>query len=371
MLVLYQILAVALKEFQAILRDKQSRLVLIGPPIAQLLIFGYAATFDLNNIPVSIYNQDNSQLSRELISKIEGSPHFDMVKKITHNSEISDLLMNKKALMVIVIKSDFSHQQSLEHGAKIQVLIDGRNSNTAMLALNYIRSIVIDFNEAQLDSTGRPALPAVVQIRSWFNPNLLSSWFIIPGIVALLTLVVPLIVTALSVAREREAGTFDQILVTPLHPAQILIGKSIPGIVIGLVEGSVIMLLTVLWFKIPLLGNLGALYLGLALFLMSTVGIGLMISSLSVTQQQGLMGAFLFLVPAVILSGFATPIANMPSLVQDLTYLNPMRYFLIIVRGVYLEGNSYADLGAQYWPMAVIGIISLVFAGWLFKHRMY
>jgi len=176
---------------------------------------------------------------------------------------------------------------------------------------------------------------------------------------------------ALSIAREREAGTFDQILVTPLHPVQILIGKSIPGILIGLIEGGVIILLTVIWFKVPLLGSLGALFVGLLLFLVSTVGIGLMISSLSVTQQQGLMGAFLFLVPSVILSGFATPIANMPSLVQYLTYLNPMRYFLIIVRGVYLEGNSYADLINLYWPMALIGLVSLSFAGWLFKHRMY
>ncbi|WP_198264538.1 ABC transporter permease [sulfur-oxidizing endosymbiont of Gigantopelta aegis] len=367
----YQILAVALKEFQAILRDKQSRLVLIGPPIAQLLIFGYAATFDLNNIPVAIYNQDNSQMSRELVSKIEGSPHFEMVKTITKNSEIAPLILNKKALMVVHINADFMHQQITENGAHIQVIVDGRNSNTALLALNYIRSIVINFNQNQLANDGKAPLPAVLKVRSWFNPNLISRWFIIPGIVALMTLVVPLIVTALSVAREREAGTFDQILVTPLHPVHILIGKSIPGVMIGLIEGSVIMLFTVLWFEIPFLGNLGALYIGLVLFLLSTVGIGLMISSLSATQQQGLMGAFLFLVPAVILSGFATPIENMPALVQDLTYLNPMRYFLIIVRGVYLEGNSYADLMNLYWPMALIGLTSLTFAGWLFKHRMY
>lgn len=366
----YQILALALKEFQAILRDRQSRLVLIGPPIAQLLVFGYAATFDLNNIPVAIYNQDNSYLSRQLVSDITGSPYFKLVKNIQHDNEITPLITNKEALMVIYIKADFSNEQVTENSSGIQVIVDGRNSNTALLALNYIRSILIEFNQQLLSEQGKSPPPAVLQIRSWFNPNLLSRWFIIPGIVALLTLVVPLIVTALSVAREREAGTFDQILVTPLSPLQILIGKSMPAIVIGLVQGTVIILLTVLWFKIPLLGSIGTLYLGLLLFLLSTVGIGLMISSLSITQQQGLMGAFLFLVPAVILSGFATPIANMPELVQDLTYINPMRYFLIIVRGVYLEGNSYTDLISQFWPMTLIGLVSLSFAGWLFKHRM-
>ncbi len=368
---LYQILALALKEFQAILRDRQSRLVLIGPPIAQLLVFGYAATYDLNNIPVAIYNQDNSYLSRELVSHITGSPHFQLVKNIQKDDEIAPLITTKKALMVVHIKSDFSTEQAVNHNSRVQVIVDGRNSNTALLSLNYIRTLLIDFNQQFLDDQGQRPPPAVLEIRSWFNPNLLSRWFIIPGIVALLTLVVPLIVTALSVAREREAGTFDQILVTPLSPFQILVGKSIPGIVIGLVQGTVIIVLTVLWFNIPLLGSIGTLYLGLTLFLMSTVGIGLMISSLSVTQQQGLMGAFLFLVPAVILSGFATPIANMPELVQDLTYINPMRYFLIIVRGIYLEGNSYSDLVSQFWPMTLIGLISLTFAGWLFKHRMY
>ncbi len=368
---LYQILALALKEFQAILRDRQSRLVLIGPPIAQLLVFGYAATFDLNNIPVAVYNQDNSYLSRQLVSHIVGSPHFQLVKTIQHDSEIAPLILTKKALMVIHIKSDFSNEQVINHSSHVQVIVDGRNSNTALLALNYIRTIIIDFNQNFLTAKGEHPPPAVLKIRSWFNPNLLSRWFIVPGIVALLTLVVPLIITALSVAREREAGTFDQILVTPLSPFQILMGKSIPGIIIGMVQGTVIILLTVLWFKVPLLGSIGTLYLGLALFLMSTVGIGLMISSLSITQQQGLMGAFLFLVPAVILSGFATPIANMPEIVQDLTYINPMRYFLIIVRGVYLEGNSYSDLISQFWPMTLIGLISLPIAGWLFKHRMY
>ena len=162
-----------------------------------------------------------------------------------------------------------------------------------------------------------------------------------------------------------------QLLVTPLRPVQILIGKAIPGLVIGVVEASVIVAVAILWFDVPFRGDPGALYLGLVLFLLASIGIGLTISSLSVTQQQALLGAFLFLVPAVILSGFATPIANMPELVQDLTYLNPMRYFLIVVRGVFLQGDGYAILADQYWPMALIALVTLSLAGWLFRHRMY
>jgi ABC-2 type transport system permease protein len=170
--------------------------------------------------------------------------------------------------------------------------------------------------------------------------------------------------------REREAGTFDQLLVTPMRPVEILIGKSIPGILIGLIEGSFILLVTIYWFDVPLRGSFAALYLGMFLFLLSAVGIGLMISSLAVTQQQGILGAFLFLVPAVILSGFATPISNMPALVQQLTLINPLRYFLVIVRGVFLEGDSFNLLINQYWPMVIIAVVTLAAAGWLFRHRM-
>jgi ABC-2 type transport system permease protein len=207
--------------------------------------------------------------------------------------------------------------------------------------------------------------------RSWFNPNLLSRWFVVPGIVGLLTLVVTMLVTALSVAREREQGTFDQLLVTPYRPWEILIGKAVPGFVIGTLEATFIMGVAVFWFRVPLVGSLTALYTGLFLFLLSAIGVGLMISSLSVTQQQGLLGAFMFLVPAIILSGFATPILNMPPAVQKLTLINPMRYFMVIVRGVFLEGTPFHLLIHEFWPLAVIGVVTLSIASWLFRRRMY
>jgi len=367
---LRRIVALAVKELLAILKDKKSRVVLIGPPIAQLLVFGYAATFDLDNIPVAVYNEDRSAPSRELVARLTGSVHFDIVGHLDHDAQIAPLIDNKGALMVFHLGPQFSEYLKRGKTAPVQLIVDGRNSNTALLALGYLRTILTDFNIDWSRQNGLPGPPASLQIRPWYNENLVSRWFIVPGIVGLLSLVITTIVTGLSVAREREAGTFDQLLVTPMRPVEILAGKSIPGILIGLIEGSFILLVVIFWFEVPLRGSLGALYLGLFFFLLSAVGIGLMISSLAVTQQQGILGAFLFLVPAVILSGFATPIANMPEIVQQLTWINPMRYFMVILRGVFLEGDSFGLLYNQYWPMAIIAIVTLSLAGWLFRNRM-
>ena len=366
-----RIFALMKKEFLTLFKDKRSRFVVIGPPIIQLLVFGYAATFDLTNLPYAVYNEDPGMASRDLLANFTGSPNFQQISSIANQTQIAPLIDGKKVLLVLHIGQNFSRDLSLGRAADVQVIIDGRDSNTALLALNYARSVVNRFNQQWADKNGLPAPPAYLETRAWFNPNLESRWFFIPGIVGVLTLVVTMLVTALSVAREREQGTFDQLLVTPLRPVEILIGKALPGFIIGLGEATVITLVAVLWFKIPLLGHLLTLYTGVVLFLLSAIGMGLMISSLAVTQQQGMLGAFLFLVPAIILSGFATPIANMPSLVQDLTLVNPMRYFLVIIRGVFLEGTPFHLLIHQFWPMAVIGVVALTFAGWLFRHRMY
>lgn len=366
-----RIVALAIKEFLALLRDKRSRFVIIVPPIMQLVVFGFAATYDLNDVAVAIYNEDRGGASRELVSRIEGSPNFQVIAYIDRDSDVAPLIDNRDALLVLHIGQHFSAKLLKGTPASLQAILDGRNSNTAMIAVNYLRSILLDYNRNWQESYGVIGPQVSLQTRAWYNENLQSRWFIVPGIVGLLTLVVALLVTALSVARERETGTFDQLMVTPLRPVEILIGKAIPGIVIGLLEATLIIVLMVVFFDIPLRGSLGALYLGIVLFLLSAVGVGLMISAIAVTQQQAVLGSFLFLVPAVILSGFSTPIANMPIFVQWLTYLDPLRYFLVIVRGVTLEGNGYALLINQYWPMAVIAGVTLALAGWLFRHRMY
>lgn len=363
--------ALLVKEFLALWKDKKSRFVLIGPPVFQLFVFGYAATFDLNNVPIAIYNEDSGQTSRELIARFSASPAFSPILTLTRQNQIAPALDQKKVLAVIHIGRNFSRDlHAPTTTAAIQVLIDGRDSNTALVALNYMQSIVADFNISWAEQRQLTAPLTQLRVRAWFNPNLESRWFIVSGLIGLLTLVVTIIVTALSIAREREQGTFDQLLVTPLTPWQILAGKALPGLIIGIAEGTLIICMAVFWFKLPLLGSLGALYLGLFLFVFSVLGVGLMISSLALTQQQGLLGAFLFIVPAIILSGFATPIANMPDLVQQITLINPLRYFLIIVRSVFLEGSTLSALSSQYWPLALIGVIALSVAAIMFRRRM-
>jgi ABC-2 type transport system permease protein len=367
----HRIFALVLKEFLTILKDRRSRLVVIVPPLIQLIVFSYAATFDLNEVGFAVFNEDPGLPSRDLLARFKGSPTFRLVGTLTHEGQIAPLIDSRKAAMVIHIGPHFTRDLLLKQPAQVQVILDGRNSNTAMVASGYVSAIVTEFSRSWAGAHGFPRLPASLEIRSWFNPSLQSRWFIVPGIVGLLTLVVTLLVTSLSVAREREAGTFDQLLVTPLRPVEILAGKTVPGMIIGAFEASLIILLSVIWFQVPLRGSIGALYLGLFLFLLSGVGLGLMISSMAVTQQQGLLGGFLVLVPSVVLSGFATPIANMPEFMQTLTRFIPLRYFLTILRGVYLEGADISLLWPQFWPMALIGLASLAFAGWLFRHRLY
>ena len=366
-----QVLALVVKELLAVLRDKKSRMVLIGPPLIQLLVFGYAATFDLNHVPIAVYNQDSSATSRDLVARFTGSPTFQLVGVLHSDRRINELIDSRQVQMVLVIDPRFTQGLLTQVPAPVQLIVDGRNSNTALLIVGYANTIFSDFALAWDAAHGDPAPPAVLDMRARYNPTLSSRWFIVPGIVAVLTQVVTLLVVGLSVARERETGTFDQLLVTPLRQSDILLGKGLPGLLIGVIEASVIIAAAVWWFDVPLRGGLLPLYLGLFMFVIAVTWVGLKISCLAVTQQQALLGAFFFMVPSIILSGFATPIANMPAWVQDLTLLNPMRYFLVIVRGVFLEGSSVSSLVPQYWPMAMIGVVTLVAAGWLFRRRGY
>ncbi len=368
---LQRILALIIKEFLALLRDPKSRVVTFVPPLIQLVVFGYAASYDLNHVPFALFDQDRGQAARELVAAFDGSPTLELTRVIHSEEEIAPLLDAREVILVLRIDPRFSETLLTGGSTQVQLLLDGRNSNTAQVALNYASEIVAAFNERWSREQGVSGPPAQLVMRAGFNPNLESSWFFIPGVVGVLTLVVTLVVTALSVAREREHGTFDQLLVTPLRPLEILIGKAAPAFVIGVVEASLVILIAHFWFRVPLIGELTTLYAGIVLFVLAAIGIGLMISSLAETLQQAVLGAFLFMVPAVILSGFATPIANMPEAVQLLTYGDPLRYFLILLRGVFLEGTPLELLLDQLWPLVVIALTTLVSAGWLFRHRIY
>lgn len=361
-----------LKEFLALLKDPASRAVLVLPPIVQIVIFGYAATLDLNHIRYGVYVEDGGAPARELLARFAGSPTFGERLQLSSLAQARALIDRGELMLVVHIGPQFSAQLLQHRSAAVQLIVDGRNSNTAMIARSYVREIVDRFNVrwAAEHPSWQPPLAHLVT-RAWFNPNLESRWFIVPGIIGLLLQVVAMLVAGLSVARERESGTFDQLLMTPMRPFEILIGKALPGFLIGLAEGTFIVLIAVFWFQVPLVGQLTPLYTGMVLFLLASVGIGLAISSLAVTMQQGLLGAFLFMVPSVLLSGFATPIANMPVIVQYLTLLNPLRYFMDILRGTFLEGASFPLLLDQFWPLLLIGVVSLAIAGWMFRRRLY
>ncbi|UCH18079.1 MAG: ABC transporter permease [Burkholderiales bacterium] len=366
-----RILALVVKEFITLLKEKRSRAVLIVPPLIQLLVFGYAATYDLKHVPYAVYNEDAGSGGRRVVAMLRGSPVFTESATVASIDEVAPLVDARKVLLVVHIDARFTRNLLAGQPARLQLIVDGRNSNTALIAVGYVRNLVTRFNREWADERGLPAPPAVLETRAWFNPNLESRWFFLPGIIGILTLLITMVITAMSVAREREQGTFDQLLVTPMTPVEVLAGKALPGFIIGFLEATAITLIAVLWFDIPLRGSVATLYGGLALFLLSAVGVGLMISAIAVTQQQGLLGAFLFMVPAVILSGFATPIANMPTAIQLITYADPLRYFLIILRKLFLEGAPAVALLHQLWPMALIGVASMALAGWLFRHRMY
>ena len=364
-----RVLALVVKELLAVMRDRKSRTVLILPPLVQLVIFGYAATYDLDRAPIAIYDQDASEASRDLVARFVGSPTFHLAATLNSAEEIDALIDSRQIALALTIDRRFTRDLLTGRPAPVQVIVDGRNSNTALLIEGYVGAIVADFSLAWAAAHGGRAPPAALEMRARYNPTLSSRWFFLPSIVGLLTQIVTLLVVSLSVARERETGTFDQLLVTPLRQVDILIGKGLPGLLIGLVEASVIVAAAVWWFEVPLRGGLIALYLGLFLFVIAVAGVGLMISSLAATQQQALLGVFLFMVPSIILSGFATPIANMPAWEQQLTLINPMRYFLVVARAVFLEGADVASLAQQYWPMAAIGAVTLAAAAWLFRRR--
>ncbi|MGC9967489.1 MAG: ABC transporter permease, partial [Syntrophobacteraceae bacterium] len=337
---LRRILALIRKELLAILKDPRSRFTVLGPPIFQTLIFGYAATYDLSQVRYAVYDQDRSEASRQFLADMDGSGAFRRVANLRGQREIGPLIDSKTVLIVVQIGQDFERRLLSGQPADVQVIADGRNSNTAGTALNYIGTIADSFNARRQRTYSGTSPPVQAVPRAWYNPNLETRWYMVPGMIGMLTLVQMVIITAMSVAREREQGTFDQLLVTPFPPIEIMIGKSVPSVLIGLVQVSMVLTLALFWFKIPFQGSLFTLYLGVFLFLIASVGIGLMVSSVAATMQQALLGSFLTIMPFAMLSGLNTPISNMPREVQYVTLLNPLRYIISIIHRVFLEAAS-------------------------------
>ncbi|MDR3739262.1 MAG: ABC transporter permease [Terracidiphilus sp.] len=359
-----------IKEFIQVFRDKRTRFILIVPPIVQMLVFGYAATFEIRHVATVIVDQDHSQESRELVSRFTSSPYFDVQRQPDSSRDARDLVEQGKATILVEIDAGFARQIRKGESAPLQVIVDATNSNTALIASGYVSQIAQDYAaEYQRDRMGRIApqfiqtLPAVdLEQRPWYNPDLRSRWFFIPGIVGSLTLVLVITLTAFAVVREREIGTLEQMMVTPIRPAEFILGKTLPFFLIGTFDVVLIGLVGTLWFQVPFRGHIWVLAVGALLFLLCTLGVGLLISTVSSTQQQALVTAFFFIMPAITFSGFGFPISTMPIWLQYATYLSPLRYFLVVLRGVYLKGIGMDILWPQMAAMGCLGMLLLTLA---------
>jgi ABC-2 type transport system permease protein len=367
---LLRIVALTRKELLAVLKDPRSRFSIFIPPIIQCMIYGYVATYDLNNVAYAVLDQDRSSASCELLAKLDGSGVFHRDANLERAADIKPWIDNQRVLIVIQIEQDFERRLLQGQTADVQVIADGRNSNTAGIALGYVGNVIESFNADWRAAHGQSGTPVQATNRAWYNPNLETRWNMIPSLIATLTMIQTFILMAMSVAREREQGTFDQLLVTPFRPAEIMAGKALPAMLIGLIQATTILLVAQFWFRIPFIGSYVTLYASLGVFLLAAVGIGLLLSSIAATMQQAMLYSFLVIMPFVLLSGLTTPISSMPESLQYVTLLNPLRYAIEIVHRVYLEGAGLGMLIPELWPLALIAVVTLSVSSWLFRHGL-
>ncbi len=367
---LLRILALTRKELLATLKDPRSRFSILIPPIMQCLIFGYAASYDLNDVPYAVLDQDRTAASQELLSKLDGTGVFHRVANLRRAQDNKTFIDDRRAVLVIQIDQEFERRLLGGQTADVQVIADGRNSNTAAVAMGYVNSIVLAFNADWRASHNQAKPPIQITVRAWYNPNLETRWNMIPALTGTLTMLQTLLLTAMSVAREREQGTFDQLLVTPYRPTEIMAGKALPSVLIGATQATTILLVAQLWFRIPFAGSFVTLYAGLGLFLLAAVGVGLFVSSLVATMQQAMLFSFMIMMPFSLLSGLTTPISSMPEALQYFTLINPLRYAIDIAQRVYLEAATLDRLIPDLWPLAIIAVVTLSAASWMFRHRL-
>lgn len=374
------------KEFIQVFRDKKSRILLFLPPLIQLFIFGYAVNMDITDVQLGIMDLSHSQQSRELIASFSASRYFRVIRVIEHEKGIRELLDRGTVQAVLKINRDFAKKVKREEDTAVQVILDGTDSNTANLIVQYATAIVGQYSReilgeridrqvsrqlvaGKVDELRRVGEVALQQ-RAWFNPDLASRLFFVPGVIAMILMLVITLLTAMAIVREKEIGTLEQLMVSPIRPPELILGKSIPFILVGYADMILITIVAVYWFEIPIRGSFPLLFLSASLYLLSALGFGLFISTISQTQQQAMMTNFFFFLPMTLLSGFAFPIANMPRVVQIITYANPIRYFLVIIRGIFLKGIGLEVLWHQLAALALIGTMLLTISSLRFRKRI-
>jgi ABC-2 type transport system permease protein len=375
---LSRILHILIKELLELKRDRWARFRLLVPPIIQVLIFGYAATFEIFGVSTTVLDLDHTQESRALIAAFTASQRFTVVKSAQTQQEAEASIDSSAAAVAIVVHAGFANLLRKGRTAPIQILADGTNSNSALIALGYAEQIVATFSQdyaADYSERARPAAAArPVQItlddRPWYNASLNSRWFFVPGVIATLTLVMTVNLTAFAIVREREVGTLEQLMVTPIRPVELIVGKTIPFFFVGLALVGVVTLVGTLWFDVPLRGNPLLLLLGTSLYLLSTLALGLTISTICKTQQQAFATNFFVVNPLFTLSGFSFPISSMPTFLQWLTYANPVRYFIVVIRAIFLKGVGVDVIAPQLAALAAIGVVLFAVASLRFRKSL-
>lgn len=364
------------KEFIQVLRDPRMKALIFVMPVIQLIMFGYAVTTDVDHIKTAVCDLDKSPQSRALIERFTASGYFTVVDSTDRPERLGELLDRGQATIGIQINHGFAEDLESGRQATIQTLVDGTDSNTGTVAMDYAQRITQEFSRArvvpgELDQLVRlQTEPIELRSRAWFNPDLKSRYFNVPGVIAVVVLLISLLLTAMAIVREREIGTMEQLMVTPIRSFELILGKTLPFVLISFIDVLVVTAIGISWFNVPIHGSLALLLFGAGLYLMSTIGIGLFISTISQTQQQALMSSFFFYLPAVLLSGFMFPISNMPEPAQWLTYLNPLRYFLVIIRDIFLKGSGWDILWPQFAALAALGTALLTMSSLRFKKRM-
>ncbi len=358
-----------LKEFIQIFRDKRMKAIVFVIPLLQTMVFGYAVTMDVNNIPTVVCDLDNSLASRELIRQFSASGYFEVKRFLSRPDDIRGLLDQSEATVAIQINHGFSSDLHRRIPVSVQLIVDGTDSNTGTVALDYASRIVLKYSKSLLHPGSGNPLRIDVRPRAWYNPELKSKNYNVPGVIAMVIMITSLLLTSMAVVREREMGTMEQLMVTPLRPIELILGKTVPFAIIAFFDMVLVTVFGILVFDIPIRGSLYLLPLSTAIYLLSILGIGLVISTFAQTQQQALMSTFLFYMPAVLLSGFIFPIENMPRIFQYVTYLNPLRYFLVIIRGVFLKGSGFDILWPHMSALLLMGIVVLALSTLRFRKR--
>ena len=372
------IINIIIKEFLQLKRDPRLFGIIFIAPILQLILFGYAANLDINNINTVVYDQDNTVTSRDFINKFQSSEYFSVNNYADSYEQVTDCIDKGKDLWALVIPKDFEKKLKRSQQANVQAIFDGSDGNKAGIAAGYVSNLVSSYSqnillEAKNKSGLKIALSGMItpELRVWYNPDLKTRYFMLPGIMGLILTIITTTLMAMAIVKEREIGTLEQIIVTPIKPKQLIIGKTIPFVIVGFMDVLLVMTVMVFWFGIPIRGSFSFLIIASFIYVLSALGLGLFISTVSKTQQQAMMVAmFGILLPMNFLSGFAFPIENMPQWIQAITYAIPLRYYITILRGVILKGDGFLQLIPETITLLVMGLTILYLSSLRFKKRL-